>query len=414
MRELSPNQRQALLRLIVERRFDRALVTLYVLGEALDAGAPGRQEHRYVVWRRTETNAATGQLGPDDLNEGDLDLWNPVVGALQLLRALDERLFGDWQTASEQVRRVAALDGSEHWIVRKHTPPPTREDNLVGLAGQLRHFRVVPAVIGDFQIEIVPAPLALDARLRLAVRQEPQAFIGHFTSGVAVQWGRSWSGEVQALGLQDEVLQLQAALALLKQAAGAVFFVLPECVAPRAMRQKLGAAIAAMGEEAPLLSLPGSFHDPMPDCTPAFENRCELRDYRGTTLIDHAKTRMAAVHHGQDAEHIHLCNTLHILVTAAGTIGIAICLEFSHPSGDCYQAWSRIGPQWMLVPSMGEASTLDLHKGVAKQLVDTHRTNCLIANQSPSGSGLHGGFAYWAAGMQRNVNQPFRIDLTVL
>jgi hypothetical protein len=352
-------------------------------------------------------------LGPDDLDEGDLDRWHDA-GALQLLHALDERLFGDWQTASKSVRKVAALEGTEHWIVRKHAPPPTREDNLVGLAGQLRRFRVVPAVIGGFQIEVVAAPPALDERLRFASQLTPQAFVGHFVSGVAVQWGSPQPGFVQAVGLDDEVAQSRAAHALLDAAAGTVFFVLPECVAPRAMRQTLGRAIAAMGERAPLLSVPGSFHDPMPDCTPAFENRCELRDYRGTALIDHAKTRMAAVEHGQKAEHIHLCNTLHVLVTAIGTVGIAICLELSHPAGDCHQAWSRIGPQWLLVPSMGEASTLDLHIGVAKQLRDTHGTNSLVANQSPSGDGRHAGFAYLAAGLQQPVNVRLPIDLKVL
>lgn len=399
MKELPEDHQDLLIALLTQARYDRAFVSL-----ALWASEPAGPDEALQLFRwRINDQAWHGERpGPDDFEAADLPRWRQVP-ALHLLRTLDIRLFGDWQTAHRTVQRLTgALPDQQAWLMRRHGPARTRSTRLVGLRRELSHFDVIPTRLAVSatgpRLELHSLDELLDQRLHDA-RHRLTGFIGHFPHGVNIDWQHPMPAYVLGAGLQDASAHRDACTALLAQAAGVSFFVLPECTAPSELRAHLARQIGRMDERAPLLSVPGSFHDAMTGAQPGYRNCCELIDARGCTVFQHAKTEVATSRSADGTssdEFIAPGTVLHAVATRIGVVGVAICLEFSDPKGTGHAAWSALAPAWMLVPSMGEASTLALHRGVAEQLHQTHRTVTLLANQ-PAQGGDHPGWVWPAA-----------------
>lgn len=416
MQELSPGHQDLLTALLEQARFDRALVSLalWALEPAAPDGAPA-----LVVWR-VQLKAWKGALpGPDDFEATDWPRWREAP-ALHLMHTLETRLFGDWQPAHRSLWHLTgALPDQHAWLLRRQGPAGTRSTRLAGLRRELKHFDVIPARLSVSatgpQIELHPLDELLDQRLHEA-RQRLSGFIGHFPQGVHIDWQHPVPDYVLAAGLMNAGAHGSACATLLDNAAGASFFVLPECTAPPTLRARLARQIGRMDGRAPLLSVPGSFHDAVPGAAPGYRNRCELIDARGCTVFQHAKTHVAVAHAADGAavdEFIQPGTTLHAVASRIGIVGVAICLEFSDPKGECHAAWSALAPAWMLVPSMGTASTLGLHLGVAQQLHQTHRTVTLLANQPAEGGGHPGWVWPAAAGDSPAVNRLLELALSV-
>ena len=391
MRELSLTQQETLLELLVDGRNECALVTLIGWAEEQTVDEDGNGSEALNHWDVSHAVPSLTSPTAADLDEIDSALWLQA-SAIQLVQCLEQRIVDGWP-AHPQVSCWKAVEGVEYWLLGKHAPPPTRNDRIVGTARWLKLLRVVPCRIGAHRVVLHPAEQPTNDRLKRRAGSH-SGMIGHFEDGIEVSWSPLVPGFVAALGLSDGEARFDSAVRLLTAAEGCTFFVLPECTMPASLRLRLANEIPAC-EVSPCLSVLGSFHDHAPSCNPPYQNRAELHDYRGSVLFSVVKTARASVRHPDNPnqqldEYISLRNELHALVTDIGLVGVTICLDFSHPNGLCHASWSKLAPEWMLVPSMGANSTVDLQRGVAGQLADTHRTVSLVANQPPSGGGVMG------------------------
>jgi hypothetical protein len=381
MLELNDAEQDALLQLLHEEDFPCALATLVHWAGTLNSVPTGEQRQRIQDWKVSPEPEIPRQTGADDLS-GNIEFWRKER-TLHLIRALDERIHSDWQTASKTALQVRTLDGTRYWLVRKHALPPTRADRIAGIRHYLVHTHFIPAHVEGHEIVLheIAAPLA--GRLTAAQASKVTAYLAHYVGGVAVNWTYKGKGFVLAESLGATGAHEEAAKAHLTAAETATFLVLPECTAPALLRRTLANHLARMRGSAPLLSILGSWHDEAPGNNPPYRNETECYDNRGSALFRYVKTQ-AAVANGRQ-EFITLHNTFHALVTPLGLVGVAICLDFSSPAMTCQRAWEAIAPEWMLVPSMGGDSTVDMHVIVAKQLTANHRTVSLVANQAPDG-----------------------------
>lgn len=390
MRELTPAEREQIADRLATGQFGSALATLAEWAMMSDPSQPeGQQSTRLEVWCRSAAADPETHAG---LLEAllDFDAHRAActsADTLAVLRALETLIDTNWVSTRASFLKVESASGTPYYILRKHRNRPTRADRRpYTLEAVLSRLHVVARQQGRLQLELVALDHLADAALCPDI-EAPRGYVVHFDPMPRLRMDEH-DDAIQVVAVDDESGHRQSALDHIDKAAGATFVVFPECTMPASCRAAVGSRLATMGTEAPRLTLAGSFHDPDVVGAGPCLNRGVLFDHRGATLLAHVKTLTASLRASDGrtvAEYIRTHNTMHALHTSLGLIGVAICIEFSDTSAQPHAAWAAVAPQWMLVPSMGEENTCDMHRRAAEMLRDQHRTTTLVANQSPTG-----------------------------
>lgn len=414
MKELSDSERGQLAALIEAWDLPRALVTL--VDWSLDddpAGPEGQQQIRLKAWSDAHAGNRTPPPDADSLRElaSSRPAWE-AAPVIDLLRALESLFEDEWPPRGTVHPLVRSVSGTAYYIVRKAPGSPTRADRQPHTVPRaLERLYVVAQQQGRMRLELMPLEERADALLR-KYSDAPTGYVVHFENGFELCTAEHPQG-IQVQAIKSDAAHLESVLRHLEAAGDTTFLVYPECTLPAAMRLALGRAIALSTGTTPRLTLAGSFHDPQPDrlCL----NRTALLDHRGAVVLTHVKTATATLRSSQGdsvAEYIDLHNTMHALVTSLGLVGVAICAEFSNTTNAPLAAWSAVGPRWMLVPSMGERSTVDMHVRAAKSLRDQHRTTTLISNQSSSSRAYPGCIVTLKGRAREECNKVTSLPLT--
>lgn len=132
-------------------------------------------------------------------------------------------------------------------------------------------------------------------------------------------------------------------------------------------------------------------------------NHAELLDGLGHKVLDHLKLAVFSRPLPADSpfkdvppelacEAISTGTVIQALDTPLGLFVAPICLDFCDSRTRPFdRIWNDLGPEWLLVPSMGEESTLSAHTLRAKEMDGIYRSVVIVANQMPDGKdALHG------------------------
>ncbi|MEM7077139.1 MAG: hypothetical protein AAF513_00800, partial [Pseudomonadota bacterium] len=307
---------------------------------------------------------------------------------LQVLAALEDALAADWTWKRQTSRLVESMTGAKFWVVKKK-PTPSRGQRLPNTASSIfKYFAVFPRELTraraiPMRVRMYSVDNVLHKRLE-EIGHQPSGYVAHFEQGVELE--HEFDGDrLFFTGVKDVGGHLRSICNHLEAAADSTFMVLPECTVCPTMMEDIKSAISS-SPLPPVLCLAGSFHC-RDDPSKLPYNRGELIDYRGERVGKVIKSAPASLGmNGQ--EGISVEETMDLVSTPLGLVGLAICLDFSHPT---QAVWEEVEPDWMLVPSMGDQRTLDVHRDAAEKLRNTFNTTSLIANQPAEGAG-HPGF----------------------
>lgn len=145
------------------------------------------------------------------------------------------------------------------------------------------------------------------------------------------------------------------------------------------MRKPWGGPAVGSGRT-PAFIVAGTWHQP---CGDHFANVASVLDGNGFELFTYRKR--FAFRHEQVPENIVPGDELPILVTGYGLITIAICLDFCIRS--VALPFPHLDVDFVLVPSFGNAATMDGHLRTAYDLLDRCKTRSFVVQQVPMEEG---------------------------
>ena len=375
-----------------------ALVRLWVL-----AGRHENGDRNQNAWERNTVKVRFDQLAAQF---GSLLTHGKSIGPvhaaqepLALIRVLDSFL-ADEQRAPRKLSVIPhRVDGADYWLVRH----PLARRNHASMAGQagpnrqawFRHHAVIPKSLGgpDASISIAigePDSATSMALEKLLSLDSVRIFVAHFVDGVRLDMQKSVADKLFAIGLTQPDIRRASILDMLDraQASGAHIVVFPELTVIPAHRQLIAEwrLTAQQSAGAPILIVTGSFHE---EVKGRRVNRAELLGL-SKPLMTHEKIRPFGKAEGF-AEDIASGGKLTLLSTPLGLIAMPICKDYNDVAGG--PDWTRIEPDWCLVPSMGDASNVRAHARRAESLWQVVcRAVSAVANQEFDGQPATSGF----------------------
>ncbi len=249
-----------------------------------------------------------------------------------------------------------------------------------------RHW-VCPASVAGIAVRFAEPPHWVVRDLESMARASgPTVYAGGFADGVAPRWEEA-DGLLTTAGLTDDaVREAVAAQHLAAASAGAAdILLLPELTLPAPLRDRLAGRLEGRAGT-PALVLPGTYHERVGG---ALLNRALLYDRCGQVVLMQDKIQPAG-HLGsaggsRRVEGIATGDSVTALLTPAGALGIAICLDFCQEGDPMRGLWQDLGAELLLVPSMSDGATLRAHARRAESLRRMHGTGTVIAIQ-PAGT----------------------------
>lgn len=319
---------------------------------------------------------------------------------LALITALDKFLADDQRAARKFSSIPFEVDGREYWLVRH----PLARRNSASMASQannpnawFQNHSVIPRLLGDPEAPISimiaqPDSVTAQALEKILVQDSLRIYVAHFVDGVRLAMQTTAAGKCFALGLSAPDVRGASIRATLDRALtdGAHVVVFPELTVTQEHRKlidqwRMGTRESA---NAPILILSGSFHE---EVAGRRVNRAELLGLSGR-LMTHEKIRPFGAADGM-AEDIASGGTLTLLSTPIGLVAIPICKDFNDVAGA--PDWTRIQPDWCLVPSMGNERNVHAHVRQAQRLWQVVcRTVSAVANQEFDGEPVKSGFGF--------------------
>jgi hypothetical protein len=375
---------------IEKGQLEEALIRLWLLALKDDNNATHLSR-----WQQTQ---AAGSTIPPIAQW--LDAWQTAHRAqveshpLALLQALDEFLGQQTRYSIQSDNTFKDLvdeRGITHTLVRRrlprHTPANQQTPNIEHWC---HHHTLISSPIvskgGELHIEF----MALRTRsitgkqLKdcLTGQQAVKIRLSHFDDGVALTFEEeSAPDRFFAAGLTDEALRQKHLLAELAEAVNTHWWVAPELTVPVPMQNEISKLLAA-NPNSLLVAVPGSFHYYDGEDR---RNRAQIFDGYGKSLFSHDKLTQFS---DRDAkpnvhENILVATRLVLVDTPLGLVGVAICKDFCDVGNSALlNAWNDIAPDWLLVPSYGNAEdTLKAHQKRALEHWSSRQTRSLVANQ---------------------------------
>ncbi|KFE68615.1 hypothetical protein [Hyalangium minutum] len=328
--------------------------------------------------------------------------WNGLVR----LRALDEFLAENSGSRATGVDTLLSTlvqleDGERYHLYRR--PQGMRKGHLEGKVGHLRnwarHHWVIPANLSRYHVEIRKPGDYLSRKLAdLYKRGERlRVAICHFEDGVGLSRVKPHPPSWRVESLTDPEARWQTLKGFLEQArfAGAHVLVLPELTVTPALRERVQQWLEEhFGEHEMLMVLPGSFHEADSEDPDKVFNRAELLDAYGHPVLEHLKLLPFGGLGEQGAEDIHTGKWIRLMGLPLGMLAMPICLDFCEADGPMPEVWKNIGPEWVLVPALGDATSLRAHARAAAQLYTTRGSVTVLANQPKTEGEKAPGFVY--------------------
>lgn len=401
---------QRILEDITGGRHEQALIRLWLWAEGTENGSQrlsvwrqsfGREEHFF----KAETILAALERSPILLDADAANYPLAVIEALDRFLGLNPDLPGG-RGSMTKVEEA----GVGYWLLRRMPKPGVPADRQEpNLEKWFRHFRVLPdrIALGESAVEIdlvsVANPHGEDMTAPLSVR------LSHFDDGVTTRFDeRHESDTFWATGLDDEGKRLDSISAELK-AIGVVrdrVWVAPELTVTPGLRERIGRLLASEPLKQLLIAVPGSFHE---TAEGRQVNRAAILDGDGAVLTHHEKLTLFSYPHAktgrQTCECIVAQRRITLLATPIGLVGVAICKDFSDETatGLIQAVWNRLAPDWLLVPSMGDESTLRLHHACAESHAGLRGTRTAVANQQAFDKEPRPGFVCFKKGTIETV-----------
>ncbi|MFP2906498.1 hypothetical protein ACLESD_15820 [Pyxidicoccus sp. 3LFB2] len=328
----------------------------------------------------------------------------------QVARAVD-LLLDEQQPLPEAMNPLVKLRGLDRFLLlaARGSPSPStwleadgrlyllyrrsgsaRKPRIQGQMGHLRtwmeHHWVFPKKVEGYDIELVqPNRLLTQGFGLLRERRELLKVAAcHFEDGVKPLWRPDLKPErLQASDLTDPKRRWDSVLMELERAVveKVHVLVLPELTIPPVLRERIQEwLLLNHGRHSLLLVLAGSFHEPDPTQPCGACNRTQLLDGKGRVVLDHRKL----VKYGRTGafEYINPGRTIQLLTLPVGLVATPICLDFCQANHPIRTLWKVLGPDWLLVPAMGGAGSVSAHRNAARDLLLSHGSRTVLANQS--------------------------------
>lgn len=373
---------------LVNRQFDEALIRLWVLANQTIGG-----DKRASLWQSaTSTFDVTGWLEETDAKDKNDVIQAPLI----LLEALDKCLGEEFRGSFAKPATTVVDDTNYALIRRCYVRNASALNQAPNLGHWCRYHSVIPLQISiaggtiDISIEILPKYPGNPNRTEEPVRCR----LSHFIDEVALLL-REDNETFHAEGLSDVETRRQSLESEQNQCAEdkVHFWVAPELATPLHLQEKIGKRLAEKHPAELLLCVPGSFHV---EENGIRRNTASVFSGHGAPLPPHHKLTQFSYARGKASLHEDIVTSRRIALidTPLGLVGIAICKDFSDASETIIRAaWDCIAPDWILVPSYGDAEkTLKRHREQADDHWTLRNTRSLVANQEPdyrTASGEH-------------------------
>ena len=211
-------------------------------------------------------------------------------------------------------------------------------------------------------------------------------FCAHFTDGVHPEWVPNARGKTyERMG--DRKARAQSILNAVSAARGleATIVVLPENTISGSIVSELRSHLQKSDDIFPQLIVPGSYHGV--DAKGEARNTALLLSADGSVLASHHKVTLFGSRVDPEQPGIGFQEGLlpggeiHALVSPFGLLSLGICLDFCDADSSVSDLWNAIGPEWVLVPSMGDGPTVRAHQRRGKDLAPQFGTVLSLANQ---------------------------------
>ena len=282
------------------------------------------------------------------------------------------------------------IDGERYRLLRRLPaagPRRPAEQCSPNLEAWFRHFRVVPerVQIGAASVQVNVEALGYVTPERSPDAAELRFRVSHFTDAASLRAEENHHvADFFATGLDAADERESSFLAELERVRreSANLWLAPELTLTSDLRRRLAVSLAERRAESLLLCVPGTCHEV--DGRHRV-NRALVFNGNGLRVAHQDKCSQFSypvgvqeLHEGIDARR-----SVTLLLTPIGTVGIAICKDHfdASASGLIRACWDRLAPDWLLVPSMGDARTVEAHGKRAKESWDVRRTRSLVANQ---------------------------------
>lgn len=288
--------------------------------------------------------------------------------------AIDEILWDEVAGRGTSPARAAG-----HWVIPRApgwSSPLVRQPNHAH--HWVRHHWVCPERVHGIDVEIARSSAILDEALSA---DDLGVLTAAFEDGVLPvrrdDEAPAWASD----DLTDPALRADAVRAALAAAeiAQAKIVVFPELTVSPSVLPEVSAFLA--DTQGPIaLVVPGSYHRVVDGVR---RNEAVLLDRYGEVVLVHHKLQpMRNLPDGEEIlEDIAHADGVTLLPTSRGLLAIAICLDFCEVDGPMSALWNTIGPGLVLVPSMSNDRTMRAHEARAKQLLASHGTTTVVANQ---------------------------------
>jgi hypothetical protein len=283
------------------------------------------------------------------------------------------------------------IDGAHYRLLRRVPSDESRrrpaEQRSPNLEAWFRHFRVIPdrVHIGAAAVNIRVEALGYVAPHRAPEAADLRFRVSHFTDAAILhaeedhEAGNFFAPALD--GALEREQSVDAELELVRREA-ANLWLAPELTVTVALRRRVALALAERRAESLLLCVPGTCHE---FDGPHRVNRALVFNGNGQRVAHQDKCSQFSypAGAGQLHEAIDARRSVTLLVTPIGIVGVAICKDHfdASASGLIRACWDRLAPDWLLVPSMGDARTVEAHRKRAKEAWDVRCTRSIVANQ---------------------------------
>ncbi len=301
-------------------------------------------------------------------------LWNAAVA----LRTLDEMLDEAAEDVSE-AEGVApwAVAGGKAYVV----PVPRAVVNEGGpRTGQsfsrrgLLHHRIIPAQIDDVAIVLELHP-DLTCGVMSSERLFGAALFPELNLKIANTGGRFLATSVDCAGGAAVVVDRHCDSAHSRKCDTLIW---PELTMDSMLVQQVSRRFATnpMETALPPVVVAGSWHIAQQGC---HQNLAPVLDGRGGHLFNFGKSRRFSFN--GLVEDVEVYGKIHILVTDQELIAFAICKDFCDKASAAVPVVS-LDVDLVLVPSMGQASTITAHREAADAMKVQFGTRVVVVQQT--------------------------------